>query len=321
MRLHYVSSQVQALSATAPDVPCVHRAESLHSETEEIMTSTPDAVYQTLTSLDKTAVGEMIRHRDMQEKEVALMLSAGISCVLFGPPGTGKSTMGRLAAARNWGARTDVPANLPEGFAGYTVFQASEDAIGTTILQRMAIRTNEQGQTYSVHEDGAGLAAIRLGATFIVEEVDESSVGLSAMLTPFAVRGLADDITLADGSTIHHTPGYAMLATMNGELDDLHRRLQDRLAPFRVSCPSSAMLRALGPGLMMLCARMYYLAAQANEDVGVTYRQFELFRDARAVGMAPDRAALVACRADKSAADAFLAIVRLSEAPNGSAQS
>jgi hypothetical protein len=280
------------------------------------VTASPDAVFASLDSLDSAAVSAMIRERNTQEHDVARMLNAGISCVLFGQPGTGKSTMARVASVANWQARHGADSNVPP----YTVFQASEDAIGTKILEKMVIRTNENGQTYSAYEDGAGLIAVRHGCTFIIEEVDESSVGLSAMLTPFAVRGLADDVTLEDGTTIRHAPGYAMCATMNGELDDLHRRLQDRLAPFKVNVPSEAMLKALGIGLGRLCARMYYLAEQAGTDVGITYRQFELFRDARIQGIPDDRAALIACRADKGAAQAFLGVIRLSEAKNGSAQ-
>ena len=331
--MRHLSPQVQESSATALVVPILHCQESPHRETEQTVT-TPEETFAILEGLDSDEINAMVHTRNVQERDIALLMSLGVSIIAFGPPGTGKSTLGRVAARKLWKANAPKcehkdnehhttacdPARFPEGFEGYTVFQASEDAIGTTILQRMAIRTNENGQTYSTYEDGPGLVAVKAGAVFIVEEIDESSVGLSAMLTPFAVRGMADDVTLADGSTVRHAPGYAMLGTMNGELDDLHRRLQDRLAPFRIACPSSAMLKALGPGLMKLCARMYYLAQQSGQDVGITYRQFELFRDARAAGMPDDRAALVACRADKSASDAFLGVVKLAEAPSGSAQ-
>ena len=91
-------------------------------------------------------------------------------------------------------------------------------------------------------------------------------------------------------------------------------------APESQRAETDAALKALGIGLGRLCARMYFLAEQAKADVGITYRQFELFRDARANGLPDDRAALVACRADKGAADTFLGVIRLAEAKSGSAQ-
>ena len=272
------------------------------------MNAAAQQTYDALMGIDSKAVKSMVDARDAQEQAVAKGVAAGIGFILYGPPGTGKSTMARKVAPQVAGEPLYFPVQCSEGMSGRIVFQ------------RTRIKRQPDGTTVTIDEPGPGLLALEQGGLLIFEEMDEASFDAVAMFTPFFTRGLADDVALEDGRKVRGQSGYAAIGTMNGEREDVHRRLVSRAMMFRVDCPSSAMFTALGTGMMRLAARLYFLAKQQNTEPAFDYRAFELYRDGVKAGISADMAALGACKGDEASASVFLNLLKLAAAPNGSGQ-
>lgn len=127
--------------------------------------------------------------------------------LLYGKPGTGKST-----AAQRMGNSVGV----------FNVTLTEETPAAEIRGHFIPIKGE------FVWKDGPGISAVRAGARLVLNEIDHASGDVHTLL-----MALLDDhetlaLTLPTGETITHTPGYQVIATMNGVPTDLPPALRDR---------------------------------------------------------------------------------------------
>ena len=130
--------------------------------------------------------------------------------LLLGPPGTGKT----YAATRLGKHSEDQPV--------YSVTMTPETPAAE--LRGHFIPSGDEFKWM----DGPAISAWKSGGRLVINEIDHSSPDCLSLL--FAVL---DDpefaaLTLPNGETVHPTENFQVVATMNGEPDDLPPALQDR---------------------------------------------------------------------------------------------
>lgn len=130
--------------------------------------------------------------------------------LLRGKPGTGKTT-----AARTIG--------LDDGQKVYQITMTPE-----TAMAEIRGHFIQKGGDFVWH-DGPATMAWREGARLVINEIDEASEDVKTYL--YAVMDDPEwaETTLPTGEVIRPKPGFQVVATMNGEMDDLPDALQDRL--------------------------------------------------------------------------------------------
>lgn len=129
--------------------------------------------------------------------------------LLYGPPGTGKTTAGNFTAR---GETTEV----------YNV-TLTEEMPAAELRGHFVPKGGE-----FVWQDGPALQAYRNGGRLVLNEIDKGSA--DALIFCYA---LLDDpgisrITLPTGEHVRPHDGFTVVATTNGEPDDLPEALQDR---------------------------------------------------------------------------------------------
>ncbi|HEY1309251.1 MAG TPA: AAA family ATPase [Vicinamibacterales bacterium] len=130
-------------------------------------------------------------------------------CLLYGPPGTGKTT----AAVR---------AGSPGSFYNVTL----TDETPAAELRGHYIPADGN----FVWQDGPAMRAFREGTRLVLNEIDHASGdALDFCHCLLDDPGIAA-ITLPTGETVHPSPGFTVVATMNGEPGDLPPAIRDRFA-------------------------------------------------------------------------------------------
>ena len=138
---------------------------------------------------------------------VASAVSAADRILLFGPPGTGKTTAG---------VRAGDPGEV------YKI----------TLHEEMPAATLEghfmpDGDKFVWH-DGLAIRAWKDGARLVLDEIDRASGDALTLL--YAILDDPDlaALTLPTGQTVYPAEGFTVVATMNGEPEDLPEALRDR---------------------------------------------------------------------------------------------
>ncbi len=130
--------------------------------------------------------------------------------VLFGKPGTGKTH-----SALNFGfRRSDQRAHS----VTLTEEAAAADLRGTFL---------PKGGEFVWH-DGPAVRALRQGDRLIINEIDHASPDVWSFLLSMLDDFSMISETLPSGETITASPGYHVVATMNGKPEDLPEALADR---------------------------------------------------------------------------------------------
>jgi len=144
------------------------------------------------------------------EKIEAVISNAAIrTCLLTGPPGTGKTTAAHNLAAKNGQAVFSVT---------FSEDMSAQELIGHWI----------QGENGFKWNDGPAISAWKNGGMLILNEIDKASgstlVELYSILDDATVAGK----TLSSGETVKPSPKFRVVATMNGDAADLPAALLDR---------------------------------------------------------------------------------------------
>lgn len=131
--------------------------------------------------------------------------------LLFGPSGTGKS----FFAKRN-------------GINSFYSIHCHDEMSEADILGGPALYA-DNGGTRSDWCDGSGIRAWREGKRLVIDEIDKSSgPALTALLCLLDDMGVASYTIPTTGEHVLPAKGFHVVATMNGEPDDLPDALKDR---------------------------------------------------------------------------------------------
>lgn len=232
-------------------------------------------------------------------RKYLLALELRASRVLaLGIPGTGKT----------FSANT---VGLMPGEEVYNIYVGDE----TAAYQFMGSPSLKAGN--SEFEYGPALHAIHKGCRLVINEIDHASAdALDALI------GVCDDpqsikITLPDGSIIRPKEGFHVVATMNGQLEDLPEALRDRFegCAININEPHPAAIEALPVEMQMIARKLTREACPTNQRVSI--RQFRGFAELVQRGMPEDMAAGCAFQGRAKDLLAALQLVKVKEEQAG----
>lgn len=199
--------------------------------------------------------------------------------LLYGPPGTGKTTSAYNAAKAL-------------GKSVYNITLSDETPAAELRGHFVPIGTEWKWM------HGPAVRAYLEGAVLILDEIDKASQDALDFL-----HGLLNDpdvarLTLPNGETITPQPGFQVIATMNGELEDLQPALQDRFAiSIEVRDPHPDAIKALPSDLQNAAKKV---EDYENAERPATLRRwaaFALLRELEGVGAEEAAKAVFAHRA------------------------
>lgn len=161
--------------------------------------------YLTPPKSKKSAKGKEITQWEIVDKVIP---NSRIT-LLFGPPGTGKTTAGNFAGN-------------PDKVYNITL---TEETPAAELRGHFVPKGGE-----FVWMDGPALSAYRNGNRLVLNEIDKASGDAMTFC-----HALLDDpgisaITLPTGETVKPHDGFSVVATTNGEPDDLPEALRDRFS-------------------------------------------------------------------------------------------
>ena len=174
--------------------------------------------------------------------------------LLYGPVGTGKTTAGRMAAAKG----------QPVFHISLTSEQSAAALVGHYIPKEGSFEWH----------DGPALKAWRTGGLLLIDEVDKSSPDcgdvLHMILNDFSVA----EYTLPTNETVKPVKGFRVVATMNGVPSDLPEAVRDRFTCIiRVGEPDKAQYKQLSKEMEKLCRGVYNTNAH---KVKYSFRQLRM---------------------------------------------
>lgn len=183
--------------------------------------------------------------------------------LLYGAPGTGKST-----AACRLGKHYSVTLH--------------EESCASELLGHWI----KKGEGYEYHY-GSGVLPFRDGNILVLNEIDKVSSSVMTIL-----HALLDDkeiahITLPTNETIHAHQSFKVVATMNGEPDELSEPLLDRFdAILKVTAPHPSAVARLSPFLQQICNNSY-----STSNPAVSFRKLLTYDKLVKKGMDSSKAA------------------------------
>lgn len=152
--------------------------------------------------------------------------------ILYGPPGTGKTRI-----ANDYGTPERV----------YNIYLTEE----TPAAELRGHYVPKGGEW--IWQDGPAILAWRQGARLVVNEVNNASGDALDFLLAILDDPEHAGIDLPTGERVKPAAGFQVIATMNGEPDDLPAALEDRFViSFHVQRPNPDALRALPPDVRRL---------------------------------------------------------------------
>lgn len=193
--------------------------------------------------MDRNKVLDMIKLAHELEQHV----------LLYGPVGTGKTTDGRLSAGKDQSVHhvTLTAEGSAAGLTGHYI---------------------PHGDKFEWH-DGPAILAWRQGGLLLIDEIDKASPDCSDVLHMVLNDPMVAEWTLPTNETITPHPNFRVVATMNGEPEDLAPAVLDRFKTrMLVDRPSEAQLKRLSRRARAMCENLY-----ANKPVKFTYRQLLAF--------------------------------------------
>lgn len=178
--------------------------------------------------------------------------------LLYGPPGTGKTTI-----ANRFGKPEKV----------FNVY-LTED---TPAAELRGHFVPKGGEWLWMH--GPAIRAWLEGARLVLNEINNASGDALDLLLAITDDHDLAALTLPTGETVRPADGFQVVATMNGEPEDLPEALQDRFAvSFRIDRAHPDALKALPPDIQALAR------ARADEPQGApsvrSWNAFRALRDA-----------------------------------------
>lgn len=193
---------------------------------------------------------------------VDAVLNVSDRILLFGPPGSGKTY---AATRRGLGHRdnkkvyslTMTPETPAAELRGHYIPKAGE----------------------MVWQDGPATRAWREAARLVINEIDHSSPDCLSLLFAILDDPEFAEFTLPTGETVHPEVGFQVVATMNGEPEDLPPALRDRF-------PTSLEIMELNPeALDSLPEDLQYVvrntALHSDESRRISIRAWKEFANLR----------------------------------------
>lgn len=160
--------------------------------------------------------------------------------LLYGPPGTGKSAWAHYACGSDIERISLDPATPVEELKGQLGFVA------------------ENGGTRTVWHDGVAVRAMRRGVPLVLDEFDRANPDLQSTLHALLDDAAMAGITLPDGERVTPCAGYVVIATMNGQPQDLPDPLLDRFDLVLLCArPSEGILQSVEDGWRNVVERAY----------------------------------------------------------------
>ena len=170
--------------------------------------------------------------------------------LLSGARGTGKTTAGMKAGAV------------------YSVTLHEESSVTELIGHWVP-----QGQAFTWH-DGVMTRAWKEGSGVVINEIDKASGSVLTQLYAFLDDPEVARLTLPNGETIRPREGFFVVATMNGEWEDIPLPLLDRFdIRLRVRAPHPDAVEKLEPQF-----RELVVGAYSVDDPVITYREVLAFQ-------------------------------------------
>lgn len=167
---------------------------------------------------------------------IKLVLQHSRRVLFYGPPGTGKT----YAAVH--GGKDKRPT--------YTV--TVTDDMSAAELRGHYI---PEGDKFTWH-DGVAIKAWREGARLVINEIDRASGDIEVLLHAILDDEATAVLTLPTGETVRPEAGFAVIATMNGQPEDLESALRDRFpVMIEVSEPNPEAIQQLPEDLRDVAAK------------------------------------------------------------------
>lgn len=138
------------------------------------------------------------------------VISVSRRVLFFGKPGTGKTY-------------TAIHEGLAEGQSVYNITVTPD-----TPMAEFRGHFIQKGGDFVWH-DGPGTAAWRTGSRLVINEIDQASEDLLTFLYALMDDPEFAEYTLPTDEVIRPKDGFQIIATMNGDPEDLPPALQDRL--------------------------------------------------------------------------------------------
>jgi MoxR-like ATPase len=152
--------------------------------------------------------------------------------LLWGPPGTGKSTWAQHVFSPERVERVTIHGDL-----------APDDLVA---CRDLVVRN---GASATVWSDGPAVRAMKLGKVLVLDEIDQHSPQIRCLL-----HSVCDDldtarITLPNGDIVRPAKGFGIVATTNASPDALPEALLDRFVAVYCGDPAEGTLKTLPKGM------------------------------------------------------------------------
>jgi MoxR-like ATPase len=202
--------------------------------------------------------------------------------LLYGPPGTGKTTAGNRIGLRGGKVIEDkeqnpgllVSGTLTPVFNIYNI-TLTEETPATELRGHYIMK----GGDFDWH-DGTGMRPFRKGGRLVLNEIDKASGDCLQFC-----HALLDDpsiaaITLPTGETVRPHNDFSVVATMNGEPEDLPEALRDRFSVrINIKNPHPQAIKSLPEDLRAIAKKTF--KATTHTERAISFRAWKAFAHLR----------------------------------------